>query len=84
MAEVHEAEMSVGMDLAVKHGGVLPPIFVRIAAESVSSSDGLGQPQIDPFEHVRRCLSVTIELGKHERVEGIVYSGGNLRREMMS
>src|SRR5580698_1304574 len=81
MAEVHEAEMSVGMDLAVKHGGVLPPIFVRIAAQSVSRSDRLSQPQIDSFEHVRRCLSVTIKLRKHERMEGIVYAGGNLRRD---
>src|ERR1700733_1330662 len=81
MAEVHEAEMPVGMNLAVNHGGVLPPILVRIAAQSVSRSDRLSQPQIDSFEHVRRCLSVTIKLRKHERMEGIVYGGGNLRRD---
>ncbi len=81
VAEVGEAEVSVGVHFAVEHGGNLSRLFGLAQAEGVACGDGLRQPQVEVFEESGRGLSVAVQLGEHERLEGVVDGGGDLCRD---
>jgi len=70
----------IGTDLAVEHRGVLPPILILIAAESISRSHGFGHAQIDSFEHIQGCPSMPIQVRKNEGLKGVVNRRRDLRR----
>ena len=79
VAEVGEAEISFGMYFAIQHGGDLACLFGLAHAERVARGAGLCEPEVQVLEQPGRRSSVAVELGKHERVEGVVHGGGDLR-----
>jgi hypothetical protein len=78
VTEVGKAEVAAGLNFAVEHGRDFPGVFLVVHAERVASRDRLRQAKIEVFEQVRCGLSVLIEIGEHQGVEGVVDGGGNL------
>src|SRR6185437_5948349 len=80
VAEVHEAEEPVRMDLTINHGGELAIVF-RASAERVAGGHGSGKPQVDPLEHLRRGGPIVVQFGKHRGMKNVMHSGRDLRRD---
>ena len=81
MAEIYEAKLPSGTYFTVQHGRDFTRTVILIPSQGVARGDRLRQPEIDVFEEIRRCFSVPIEFGKHERVKSVVYGGGDLGRD---